>query len=179
LLPVPIYEFYCPDCNTVYSFFSATVDTAARPACPRCARPGLERRPSRFAARRGSARPEGDEMDEASPFGDLDESRLESAMDSLGREMEGLSDDQAENPRQLARFFRRFGEASGLEPGPRMEEMLRRLDAGESPDDLEGEFGGGEEGDEEEAFSDFFRLKKQAQAARRRRPRVDETLYFL
>jgi putative FmdB family regulatory protein len=176
---MPIYEFFCAACNTVFSFFSATVNTEARPACPRCARPRLERRPSRFTARRGGARPESDEADEPSPFGDVDESRLESAMDSLAREMEGLSDDDAENPRQLARFFRRFGEASGLEPGPRMEEMLRRLDAGESPDDLEDEFGSGEENAADEDFSEFFRLKKQAQAARARRPRVDETLYFL
>jgi hypothetical protein len=26
-----IYEFYCPDCHTVYSFFSSTIDTAASP----------------------------------------------------------------------------------------------------------------------------------------------------
>ena len=45
---MPIYEFYCPDCHTVFSFFSSAVDTAASPACPRCSRPGLGRRPSRL-----------------------------------------------------------------------------------------------------------------------------------
>jgi putative FmdB family regulatory protein len=33
---MPIYEFYCPDCHTVFSFFSSRIDTAVRPACPQC-----------------------------------------------------------------------------------------------------------------------------------------------
>ena len=180
--PVPIYEFYCPDCNTLFNFFSAQVDTRARPACPRCGKPELDRRPARFATLRATAGTRGEEGDEEgdegpSPFAGLDESRMEGAMESLAREMEGLSDEQAEDPRQLARFFRRFGEMSGLEPGPRLEEMLRRLDSGEDPEALEGEMGEGL--DDEEGFSEFFQLKKQAQARRSRRPRVDETLYFL
>ena len=39
-----------------------------------------------------------------------------------------------EDPRQMAALFRRFGEASGLEIGPRMEELMSRLEAGEDPD---------------------------------------------
>jgi putative FmdB family regulatory protein len=174
---MPIYEFYCPDCHTVFSFFSSTVDTQASPACPRCARPALGRRPSRFAAL--SALAKSDESEEPSPFGNLDDSRLERAMDSLAGEMEGLSDSEAENPQHLARFFRKFGEASGLEPGPRMEEMLRRLERGEDPDALEEEYGGDPESSDEEMLGEFFQLKKQAQGRRSRKPAVDETLYFL
>jgi len=174
---MPIYEFYCPDCHTVFSFFSSTVDTQASPACPRCARPALGRRPSRFAAL--SALGKSDESEEPSPFGDLDDSRLERAMDSLAGEMEGLSDSEAENPQHLARFFRKFGEASGLEPGPRMEEMLHRLERGEDPDALEEEYGGDPDASDEEMLSEFFQLKKQAQGRRSRKPAVDDTLYFL
>jgi hypothetical protein len=100
-------------------------------------------------------------------------------MDSLAGEMEGLSDAEAENPAHLARFFRKFGEASGLEPGPRMEEMLRRLERGEDPDELEEEYGGDPESSDEEMLGEFFQLKKQAQARRSRKPAVDDTLYFL
>ncbi len=176
---MPIYEFYCPDCNTLFNFFSSTIDTAARPACPRCGRAELERRPARFATLRagGGKSEEGDDEETPAPFAGMDESRMEGAMESLAQEMEGLSDAEAENPRQMARFFRRFGQMSGLEPGPRMEEMLRRLEAGEDPDALEDDMGEGL--DDEQGFAEFFRLKKQAQARRARRPKVDETLYFL
>lgn len=175
---MPIYEFYCPDCHTVFSFFSSSIDTSARPSCPRCGRPELERRPSRFAALRGGAKDK-DEADEGSPFGDLDDERMERAMASMAGEMAGLGEgDGAEDPRALARMLRKFGDATGLAAGPRMEDMLRRLEAGEDPDELESEMGGGEEGGDDDDLSEFFQVRKTAKA-RQRRPRVDDTLYFL
>lgn len=175
---MPIYEFYCPDCHTVFSFFSAGIDTTSAPACPRCGRPKLGRKPSRFAALRAGARSE--ESEEPSPFGDLDEARMERAMEAMAGEMGSLGEgDGPEDPRALARLLRKFGDATGLAAGPRMEEMLRRLEAGEDPDALEEEMGGGEgegEGDEGD-LGDFFQVRRLAKAARR--PRVDETLYFL
>ena len=30
---MPIYEFFCPDCNTVFSFYSPTVNTRKIPLC--------------------------------------------------------------------------------------------------------------------------------------------------
>jgi len=45
---MPIYEFYCVDCHTVFNFFSRRIDTEKRPSCPRCGRPGLERRLQQF-----------------------------------------------------------------------------------------------------------------------------------
>jgi hypothetical protein len=98
-------------------------------------------------------------------------------MESMAGEMGGLEGDGPEDPRALARMLRKFGDATGLAAGPRMEEMLRRLEAGEDPDALEEEMGGGEgEGDEGD-LSDFFQVRKAAKAARK--PRVDDTLYFL
>ena len=111
-------------------------------------------------------------------------------MDSLAAEMEGMDDSAQQDPKQLARFLARFQEATGLEAGPKMEEMMARLAEGADMDELEaemggagpegegGEFGGGEGGGEPDDFSDFFRAKRAA-AARRKAPRVDETLHFL
>ena len=94
-----------------------------------------------------------------------------------------------QDPKQLARFLARFQEATGLEAGPKMEEMMARLAEGADMDELEaemggagpegegGEFGEGGGGDADD-FSDFFRAKRAA-AARRKAPRVDETLHFL
>ncbi len=165
---MPIYEFYCPDCHTVYSFFSARVAPDRRPDCPRCSRPNLERRPSSFA----TLRHRGD--DEPDPFESLDESRLEGAMETLMREAGGLNE---EDPRAMGRMMRRFGELTGLEMGGRMEELVQRMEAGEDPDRLEDEMDG-ELGDDE-SLDDFFRLKKALGERRSKRPRVDEELYFL
>jgi putative FmdB family regulatory protein len=165
---MPIYEFYCSDCHTLFNFFSPVIDTESRPSCPRCNRPGLERRPARFA----TLKHQGEE--EPDPFGQLDESKLEGFMDSMMEEMGDL--DENEDPRQLASIFRRFGEASGLEFGPKMEEFMSRLEAGEDPEHLEEEMEG--ELDDEDALAELFRLKQSGWRANRR-PQVDETLYFL
>ncbi|MEI6128202.1 MAG: FmdB family zinc ribbon protein [Pseudomonadota bacterium] len=45
---MPIYEFYCTSCNTIFNFFSRTVNVTKRPACPRCGRE-LERQVSMFS----------------------------------------------------------------------------------------------------------------------------------
>lgn len=170
---MPIYELYCPDCHTVFSFFSSRVDTTASPACPRCARPGLKRKPSTFATLKH--RGENAEGDDSNPLEGLDESRLMGAMESLLGETGDLEGE--EDPRQMAKLMRRFGDLTGLEMGEKMEGYVARLEAGEDPESLEREMELDGEGSEE-GLEDFFKLKKAAQT-RRGRPRVDETLYFL
>jgi len=174
---MPIYEFYCPDCNTVYSFFSATIDTEARPACPRCGRPELGRRPSRFATLSAAVREGGEEGEADDPFAGIDDSRMERAMEAMASEFEGMDDEHAEpDPRQMSRMLRRFTDLTGIEAGPKLRDILDRLDRGEDPDAMESELGG-EEGDED--LSEFFALKKKLAGAHGRRPKVDETLHFL
>lgn len=176
---MPIYEFYCPDCDTLFNFFSPRVDTEARPACPRCDRQRLERKPARFAAlSTPSGGGEGD--DELAAFG-IDEERLAGAFESVLGEMEA-GGDEAEDPRSMARMLRRVGEEAGLEPGAQMEEMLARLEAGEDPERLEEEMGdafddaGEDDGD---PLAELFRRKRAAAGGRRRRPKVDDELHFL
>jgi putative FmdB family regulatory protein len=168
---MPIYEFYCADCNTLYSFFSGTIDTKKKPDCPKCGRAELERRPARFAALTRSADSGEDNGDD--PFAGLDEGQMETAMASLEQELGGLDEDNPD-PRHLANALRKIGSATGLEMGPKMEEMLSKLEAGADPETLEDEMGDLDDGDE--SFDEFFRLKKKAAALRR--PRVDEELYF-
>lgn len=164
---MPIYEFYCESCHTLFNFFSARIDTSKRPDCPRCGRAELPRRPSRFATLKHAG------AEEPDPFADFDESKLEGAMDALMGEAEGLENE--EDPRTLAKLMRRFTDLSGLEMGERMTELVARLEAGEDPESLEQEM---ESPDGDDAFDDFFKLKSALQE-RRRKPRVDEELYFL
>src|SRR5262245_49553846 len=166
---MPIYEFYCEGCNAVFNFFTASSAVAAHPSCPRCGRRELPRRPSSFATlkRRGST----DDDAEASVLDDLDESRMGAAMDTLVREMGDLDDDA--DPRRVGAFFRRFGDLAGLEMGPRMEDALARLEAGEEMDELESEI---DDLGEDDSLDDLFRLKKAVEP-RRPRPQVDPELY--
>jgi putative FmdB family regulatory protein len=172
---MPIYEFYCRDCHTIFSFFSATVGAERTPGCPRCGRAELERRPSTFAMLRrrtgGAGEDEGDEGDD--PFVGLDEERVERAMESLAGEMERMGD--TEDPKALGTLFRRFGELTGLEPGPRMQEALSRLETGEDIEAIEGDLDLAEDSDD---LSELFQLRKKL-LRRARRPRVDDTLHFL
>jgi len=171
---MPIYEFYCPDCHTVYSFFSATVRTDARPDCPKCGRKELGRRPSRFATLK-PGRSEESETGAEDPFAGVDEERMERAVEALAGEFEGMDENSEPDPRQLSRVLRKFSDLTGLQAGPKLRDMLERLERGEDPDSLESEMGG----DDDEDLSEFFALKKKMLGARAAKPKVDETLYFL
>jgi putative FmdB family regulatory protein len=131
---VPIYEFYCVDCHRVYSFLSRVVAPDKRPACPRCGRKELTRRASLFAISKGRK----EEPAPAAGEPAVDEARLERAMEALAAEAEGLSED---DPRQSARLMRKLFGATGVPVGGRIEEALKRLEAGEDPDKVEEEMG--------------------------------------
>jgi hypothetical protein len=82
------------------------------------------------------------EGDADDPLAGLDEERMAGVMDSLAAEMEGMDDSAQQDPKQLARFLARFQEATGLEAGPKMEEMMARLAEGADMDELEAQMGG-------------------------------------
>ena len=43
---MPIYEFYCASCHTVFNFLSKRINTDGTPACPKCGRPNSSVSPS-------------------------------------------------------------------------------------------------------------------------------------
>lgn len=173
---MPIYEFYCRDCHTVYSFFSQRVDVEVSPPCPSGKDHDLERKPSTFATVST-----GDDDEEDPLLPGVDEARLERAMDQMAGEFANLGEDAEENPQDLARMFRRFSELGGVEPGPMLEDMLDRLESGADLEDVESEFEQEfEDRDDDQAdVEQFFRTRKALRDLRRRHPRVDDTLYFL
>jgi len=165
---MPIYECYCSHCHTVFSFFSRTADTCKRPSCPRCQRLDMERRVSRFAISKGRTEPSGGE--EGMP--DVDDSRMERVMQELAGEAEGLDEN---NPRQMARMMRKLYEGTGMPLEGKVEEAIRRLESGESPEKLEEEMGDVFEGEGPmpgEGAQGVRRLVRKFQP-----PKVDETLY--
>jgi putative FmdB family regulatory protein len=163
---MPIYEFYCRKCNTLYSFFSRTVNTEKVPLCPRCGRVRLKRRMSLFAkVSRGKE-------EEAGDMPPMDEAKMEKAMAMLAGEAEHLNED---DPRQAAQLMRKLSDATGLNLGPGMEEALSRMERGEDPERIEEEMGDVLEG--EDPFT--FAAPKGKKGGRRQKPMVDETLYDL
>lgn len=131
---MPIYEFYCRACHTVFSFLSRTPDTTKRPACPRCSKPRLERRASTFAISTG--RPETEAADDLPPG--FDEQRMERLMAEMASEVEKVDEN---DPRQMAGLMRKLFDGTGLPLGPGMEQAIRRMEAGEDPDRIEEEMG--------------------------------------
>ncbi|RMD96309.1 MAG: zinc ribbon domain-containing protein [Calditrichaeota bacterium] len=164
---MPIYEFYCQNCNTIYKFFSRVVNTEKIPNCPKCENIRLERRVSTFAAISSAGAGENEE-DNLPP---IDETKIERAMGMLSKEIEGIDE---EDPRQAARLMRKLSDAAGLKWGEGMEEAMSRLEKGEDPEKIEEEMG--ELLEEEEPF--LFEPKTKASTTKPE-PRTDETLYDL
>ncbi|MBI5064521.1 MAG: zinc ribbon domain-containing protein [Desulfatitalea sp.] len=164
---MPIYEFYCDACNTIFSFFARSINTTASPQCPVCKTKTLSRQMSAFAFT-GRAKEGGGEEGDL-PF---DESKMEQAMQMLAGEAERINED---DPRQAADLMRKLTKMTGLELGSGMEEALRRMEKGEDPEQIEAEMGDLLES--EDPFQ--MAAKKGGIAGRRPAPRRDETLYDL
>jgi putative FmdB family regulatory protein len=163
---MPIYEFYCRDCHTIYNFFSRTIDTETVPACPKCRTNRMTRQVSLFAVTGHAS----EKTDEDLP---VDEQKLERAMAMLGSEAEHINED---DPRQAANLMRKLTDMTGLDLGPGMSEALRRMEKGEDPDQIEAEMG-----DLMESEDPFVPRETRARGGRRMqgRPKRDETLYEL
>jgi putative FmdB family regulatory protein len=127
-LPMPIYEYVCFDCRKRVSVFFRSMRAAQEetPRCPDCDGVRIRRLVSRVAVMKSEDR------------------RLDDMADpSL---MAGL---EQEDPRALARLMRQMSDETGEPLDAEMNEVLNRLESGESPDaidaalaDMEGEMGG-------------------------------------
>lgn len=163
---MPIYEFYCDACHTIFSFFSKSVNTHKRPKCPRCKVNRLSRQMSAFAVT-GRAKEDSDVDDLP-----IDESRMEQAMQMLAGEADKIDQD---DPRQAAQLMRKLTDMTGLEMGAGMREAIERMEHGEDPEQIEAEMGDILEN--EEPFE--LGVRKGRSDLRRRAPHRDETLYDL
>ncbi|NCA68934.1 MAG: zinc ribbon domain-containing protein [Sphingobacteriia bacterium] len=134
---MPVYEFYCPDCHAIFNFFSRKVDTETHPDCPRCGRPRLDRQPSLFAISRGAAGMSEAEDDAGLPAG-LDEGRVMDVLAKMAGELERLDQN---DPKQAAQTMRTLFESTGLTLGDGMAEAIRRMEAGEDPEQIDAELG--------------------------------------
>ena len=161
---MPVYEFYCADCHTIFNFLSRRVSIDKIPSCPRCKRQSLEKRVSAFAISKNL-----DEPPEGMP--NIDETKIEQAMMTLAGEMEHVDED---DPKAMANFMRKLSTMTGLDLGEGAEEALSRLEAGEDPEQIESEMG--DLFDDSELFS-----QKKIKGLKNKYlpPEHDDTLYVL
>ncbi|MFO1065071.1 MAG: zinc ribbon domain-containing protein [Pirellulales bacterium] len=166
---MPIYEFYCRDCHTIYSFFARRVDTETIPPCPKHAKHKLRRQVSRFAISSGRS----DSAAESNePELDIDDEKMEQAMMQLAGEADNLNED---DPRAMARMMRKLMDSTGMRMGDGMEEAIRRMEAGEDPDKVEEEMGDILDG--EEPFSTGEGKLKGIKRRLSEAPNVDPETY--
>jgi putative FmdB family regulatory protein len=161
---MPIYEFYCERCNTIFNFYSKSINTHKQPACPGCKKTTLKRFLSTFSVLKDGPKGGGEEP---SP---IDEERMEEAMGALAREADHIDED---DPRQAANIVRKLSDMAGLPLGKGMKEAIERMEAGEDPEKIEEEMGNILE---EEPFA---LPDKRIPRERSEVPMRDETLYEL
>ena len=174
---MPIYEYYSPDSNKIYSFFSrGLIGSEVVPRCPDNPEYRMQKQVSGFAVIGRAKEPGGDGPD------DLDDPRMEAAMAELEREMAGM-DEENPDPRQMGHLMRRMADLTGERMPPVMEEMIGRLEAGEDPDKLEEEYGDLPELDEfgagEEDAGEAKESRGKRLLRRLRGPARDPELYEL
>ena len=113
---MPIYEYRCQNCQRRVSIWWRTFSEAetSTPHCPRCESEELTRLVSRVRVVRS------------------EESRLDDLADP-----DNLGDLDENDPRSIARWMRKMSDEVGEDMGSEFEEVVDRLESGESPEDIE------------------------------------------
>lgn len=123
---MPFYEFRCLNCRKRFDLFMSYSDYGVKEIrCPYCQSDHVQRRIGRIRVARS------------------DESRMENIADPSA--LAGLEDD----PKALGRMMRQMSSEVGEEMGPEFDEVVHRLESGQSPEQIEKELPdlGGEAGD--------------------------------
>ncbi len=162
---MPIYEFYCKHCNTIFKFFSRAINTSKVPACPKCNSTKMERTMSTFATISKNV----DSGENDHNLHDFDEDKMEKTMAMLAHEAEYINED---DPKQAANLMRKLTEMTGMKMGPGMEDAINRLEHGEDPDQIEAEMG-----DLLENEDPFILRKIAGSLLKKNKPNRDDTLY--
>lgn len=134
---MPIYEFYSPDTNKIYSFYAKTLAQGQQtPRCPDNPKARMQKIVSAFAVT-GRHKSEPATAGPADDGG-LDDAKTEAAMGAMEREFANIDEN---DPRAMARMMRRMAEVTGEKFDEPMEEAVRKLEEGADPESLEDEMG--------------------------------------
>ena len=111
---MPTYQYRCLDCKRRFDVFMRYDEYGTRTVkCSHCQSEFVQRRIGRIRI----ARSEDSRLDEVADPGDL----------------EGIEDD----PRALGRMMRKMSREMDEDMGPEFDEVINRLEAGQSPEEIE------------------------------------------
>lgn len=114
---MPTYDFICNDCSQRFDVFLTYDEYGRQPViCSHCSSRNTRRRMTRVRIAKS------------------EESRLDSMEGEMGN-LEGLEDD----PKALGRMMRRMGREMGEEVPAEFNDVVDRLEAGQSPEQIESE----------------------------------------
>lgn len=132
---MPNYEYRCLNCRRRFEVYLSYSEYGKRSLqCPHCQSEEIQRRIGRIR------------------IAHSEESRLEDLADPS--KLAGLEDD----PKALARMMRQMSGEMGEDMGPEFDEVVDRLEAGQSPEDIEEalpDLSGGDEAYGGADFDDF------------------------
>lgn len=133
---MPYYSYRCKVCRKPFEVYLSYSEYGAAPViCLHCGSADVQRRINRVRI----ARSDDSRMDDYSDLEDLD----------------GLEND----PRALGRMMRKMSREAGEDMGPELGEVIDRLEAGQSPEDIEKalpDLGGDQDGFSEAGFGGDF-----------------------
>lgn len=114
---MPTYDFICNDCNQRFEIFLTFSEYGKKPVtCAHCNSKNVRRRMTMVRIAKS------------------DESRMESMADDFSG-FEGMEDD----PKTMGRMMRKMGKEMGEELPPEFNEVVDRLEKGQSPEEIEKE----------------------------------------
>ncbi len=168
---MPIYEFFSPDTNRIYSFLARSLAAGqATPRCPDNPSARMERVLSQFAVGRAAEAASSETLESPDP-------RMEQMMVEMERQIESLGSSDPSS-QQLAHLMRTMGDSTGEKMPGLMEQMIGRLEQGEAPESLEAELASaiGKMDDDPEALEVHHHIHALL-GARKQPPRRDPKLY--
>jgi putative FmdB family regulatory protein len=111
---MPIYQYRCLNCKKRFEVFLSYQEYGEKNVhCPNCTSDKIQRRIGRIRVAKS------------------EESRMDGLTDPSG--LEGLEND----PRALGKMMRKMSNEMGEDVGPEFDEVVDRLEAGQSPEDIE------------------------------------------
>ena len=112
---MPTYDFICNDCKQRFDVFQSFAEYGKKPVvCSHCNSRNVRRRMTRVRIAKS------------------EDARMESMADDFSG-FEGLEED----PQAMGRMMRKMGKEMGEELPPEFDEVVDRLEKGQSPEDIE------------------------------------------
>lgn len=185
---MPIYEYFCPDNNTVYQFYAKSIDQGETvPKCPDNPKFKMRKMVSGFAITKPGSSDEPPPPADDGIAGNEEDQKLEAAMAAMEGEFANVDEN---DPKAMGRMMRKMAEMTGEKLDGEMEEVVRKLEEGADPESLEDQLGGEEDGMRGDPYGDPMggmggpggppedpKEPKQRFKVRRPPPRRDPKLY--